>query len=168
MSRSVVRGTGGHVVPSLGRGPVHLNTAVSIAVLFELLGDVTAFRTTDEQLGCYSRWAAAWMLFAMAGRRVQTLTRGRGPAAQRNTDSGLVWVIGGTQHDLWSARWKKRHINLSTLCRSEWKWALYVLRAWQTWLDLFMMMRYNVCRLFFFAHKKILVWGWKRDIYVFC
>lgn len=35
MSRSVVQGTGGHVVPSLGRGPVHLNPAFSIALLFE-------------------------------------------------------------------------------------------------------------------------------------
>lgn len=47
MSRSVVEGTGGHVVPSLGRGPVHLNPAVSIALLFSR-GDVTAFQTADK------------------------------------------------------------------------------------------------------------------------
>lgn len=35
ISHSVVQGTGGHVVPSLGRGSVHLNPAVSIALLFK-------------------------------------------------------------------------------------------------------------------------------------
>lgn len=35
MSHSVVQGTGGHVVPSLGLGPVHLNPAFSIALLFK-------------------------------------------------------------------------------------------------------------------------------------
>lgn len=96
----------GHVVPTLDRGPVHLNPAVSIALLSKLCGDVTAFCTTDKRLSCCSRWAASWRLFAMLACSAQILVRRRGCADMRSVEHlhgpcrpllyfrGVFWVIG--------------------------------------------------------------------------